>query len=111
MRPLFRKRSGKLGALNGFVEEMLSGQKTIRAYGREEAVLEKFDEKNAEAVDAYTVAEANGTVTGPCVNFINNVSLAMVCLLGSMLFLQGKAGTGGPVQLCPVFPEVFRAHQ
>lgn len=45
MRPLFRKRSGKLGALNGFVEEMLSGQKTIRAYGREEAVLEKFDEK------------------------------------------------------------------
>jgi len=94
VRPLFRKRSGKLGALNGFVEEMLSGQKTIRAYGREEAVLEKFDEKNAEAVDAYTVAEANGTVTGPCVNFINNVSLAMVCLLGSMLFLQGKLGLG-----------------
>ena len=94
VRPLFRKRSGKLGALNGFVEEMLSGQKTIRAYGREEAVLEKFDEKNTEAVDAYTVAEANGTVTGPCVNFINNVSLAMVCLLGSMLFLQGKLGLG-----------------
>ena len=94
VRPLFRKRSGKLGALNGFVEEMLSGQKAIRAYGREEAVLEKFDEKNAEAVDAYTVAEANGTVTGPCVNFINNVSLAMVCLLGSMLFLQGKLGLG-----------------
>ena len=93
-RPLFRKRSGTLGALNGFVEEMLSGQKTIRAYGREEAVLEKFDEMNAEAVDAYTVAEANGTVTGPCVNFINNVSLAMVCLLGSMLFLQGKLGLG-----------------
>ena len=57
-------------------------------------MLEKFDEKNAEAVDAYTVAEANGTVTGPCVNFINNVSLAMVCLLGSMLFLQGKLGLG-----------------
>ena len=94
VRPLFRKRSGKLGALNGFVEEMLSGQKTIRAYGREKAVLEKFDEKNTEAVDAYTVAEANGTVTGPCVNFINNVSLAMVCLLGSMLFLQGKLGLG-----------------
>ena len=94
VRPLFRKRSGKLGALNGFVEEMLAGQKTIRAYGREEAVLEKFDEKNTEAVDAYTVAEANGTVTGPCVNFINNVSLAMVCLLGSMLFLQGKLGLG-----------------
>ena len=62
VRPLFRKRSAKLGQLNGFVEEMLSGQKTVRAYGREEAVLKKFDEKNQEAVDAYTVAEANGTI-------------------------------------------------
>ena len=73
VRPMFRRRSARLGALNGFVEEMLSGQKTTRAYGREAAVLEKFDEKNKMAVDAYTVAEAYGTITGPSVNFINNV--------------------------------------
>ncbi|MEE1329307.1 MAG: ABC transporter ATP-binding protein, partial [Oscillospiraceae bacterium] len=79
VRPLFRRRSARLGQLNGFVEEMLSGQKTVRAYGREKAVLERFDEKNKAAVDAYTVAEANGTVTGPSVNCINNVSLALVC--------------------------------
>ncbi|MBQ3487041.1 MAG: ABC transporter ATP-binding protein, partial [Clostridia bacterium] len=65
VRPLFRRRSARLGELNGFVEEMLSGQKSVRAYGREEAVLERFDEKNGAAVDAYTKAEANGTVTGP----------------------------------------------
>ncbi len=90
VRPLFRRRSAKLGELNGFVEEMLSGQKTVRAYGREKAVLEKFDEKNGTAVDAYTVAEAYGTITGPSVNFINNVSLSLVCVFGSVLFLQGK---------------------
>lgn len=90
VRPLFRRRSAKLGRLNGFVEEMLSGQKTIRAYGREDAVLEKFDEKNKEAVDAYTVAEAFGTITGPSVNFINNISLALVCVFGSTLFLKGQ---------------------
>lgn len=89
VRPLFRKRSAKLGALNGFVEEMLSGQKTIRGYGREKAVLEKFDEKNDAAVEAYTKAEANGTITGPSVNFINNISLALVCTFGSVLFLKG----------------------
>ena len=94
VRPLFRKRSAKLGQLNGFVEEMLSGQKTIRAYGREEAVLERFDEKNRAAVDAYTVAEANGTVTGPAVNCINNFSLSLVCVFGSMLFLRGQIGLG-----------------
>lgn len=94
VRPLFRRRSAKLGALNGFVEEMLSGQKTIRAYGREEAVLERFDEKNRAAVDAYTVAEANGTITGPSVNCINNVSLALVCVFGSVLFLRGQIRIG-----------------
>lgn len=94
VRPLFRRRSARLGELNGFVEEMLSGQKTIRAYGREEKVLEQFDEKNKAAVDAYTVAEANGTITGPSVNFINNVSLALVCVFGSVLFLQGKIRLG-----------------
>jgi ATP-binding cassette subfamily B protein len=94
VRPLFRKRSAKLGALNGFVEEMLSGQKTIRAYGREDAVLEQFDQKNREAVDAYTVAEANGTITGPSVTFINNVSLALISAFGSLLFLRGQVRLG-----------------
>jgi len=94
VRPLFRKRSAKLGQLNGFVEEMLSGQKTVKAYGRESAVLEKFDEKNDAAVDAYTKAEANGTITGPAVNCINNVSLALVCMFGSVLFLRGSIGLG-----------------
>ena len=94
VRPLFRKRSAKLGALNGFVEEMLSGQKTIRAYGREQAVLAGFDRKNNEAVDAYTDAEANGTITGPCINFINNISLSLVCMFGALLFLRGEVLLG-----------------
>ena len=89
VRPLFRRRSAALGRLNGFVEEMLSGQKTVRAYGQEKAVLEQFDRRNQEAVDAYTKAEANGTITGPSVNFINNLSLALVCVFGSTLFLKG----------------------
>ena len=94
VRPLFRRRSARLGELNGFVEEMLSGQKSIRAYGREEVVLERFDEKNKAAVEAYTKAEANGTVTGPSVNFINNVSLALICAFGSLLFLKGQVRLG-----------------
>ena len=94
VRPLFRRRSAKLGQLNGFVEEMLSGQKTIRAYGQEAAVLQRFDEKNEEAVSAYTKAEANGTVTGPSVNFINNASLALVGMFGAVLFLKGQIRLG-----------------
>ena len=94
VRPMFRRRSARLGQLNGFVEEMLSGQKTVRAYGREEAVLEEFDKKNASAVEAYTKAEAYGTITGPSVNCINNVSLALVSVFGSILFMKGHIGLG-----------------
>ena len=89
VRPMFRMRSARLGELNGFVEEMISGQKTIRAYGREDVVLDKFEEKNKAAVDAYTTAETNGTVTGPTVTCINNISLTLVCVFGSLLFLRG----------------------
>ena len=94
VRPLFRRRSASLGEMNGFVEEMLTGQKTILAYGRQEEVLHRFDAKNKKAVDAYTVAEANGTVTGPSITFINNISLAMVCVFGSILFLKGQIRLG-----------------
>ena len=94
VRPMFRIRSTRLGELNGFVEEMISGQKTIRAYGREDAVLEKFEEKNNVAIDAYTRAEANGTVTGPTVTCINNISLTLVCVFGALLFLRGEIMLG-----------------
>ena len=93
-RPLFRRRSAMLGRLNGFVEEMLSGQKSVRVYGREAAVLEGFDEKNKAAVDAYTKAEANGTITGPSVNGVSNISMSLVCIFGAVLFLQGKIRLG-----------------
>ncbi len=94
VRPLFRQRSAKLGKLNGFVEEMLSGQKTIRAYGQENVVLEEFDSKNQEAVNAYIKAESNGSITGPLINSINNISLALVCIFGSLLFLKREIGLG-----------------
>ena len=94
VRPLFRKRSAKLGEMNGFVEEMLSGQKTIRAYGREKAVLKKFSKKNDEAVEAFTKAEGNGSITGPSVLFINNVSLAFVSIFGAGMLITGNLTIG-----------------
>ena len=45
MRPLFRKRSGKLGELNGYSEEMLSGIRTIKGYGREEEISARYEER------------------------------------------------------------------
>lgn len=88
-RPLFRKRSEKLGELNGFVEEMVSGQKTLKAYNQEENTLSRFDTQNEEAVQAYYKAEYYGSTVGPSVNFVNNLSLSFVSLFGALLYLKG----------------------
>lgn len=89
VRPLFRNRSATLGEMNGYIEEMIAGHKTIKTYGAEEAVIRGFDEKNNAASLAYTRAEANGTMTGPTVNLINNLSLALVNVFGAVLKMAG----------------------
>lgn len=94
IRPLFHRRSHKLGELNGFAEEMLSGTKTIRAYRREATVTRRFDRRNKESVDAYYDADYYGAMIGPTVNFVNNLSLSLIMIFGGiLLFLSGSSSS------------------
>lgn len=93
-RPLFRARSKSLGALNGFVEEKVTGQKTIKAYCEEEVVINKFSIRNREAVESYYKSEYYGSMTGPMVNFINNLSLTLISIFGAFLYLTGSMTVG-----------------
>ncbi len=93
-KPMFRKRSAKAGELNGMVEELITGQKTIQAYAKEQVMTDRFDEKNEEAVTAYYNAEYYGSMIGPTVNFINNCSLTAVTVAGSVLYLLKKLSLG-----------------
>lgn len=93
VRPLFRERSRRLGALNGYAEEMLSGSRTISAYGREEVISERFNRRNDEAMDAYYKAEYYGATLGPSVNFINNISMALVAMTGGILYMMSVGGS------------------
>ncbi len=94
VKPLFRRRSAKLGELNGYTEEMLSGQKTIRAYGKEEVMISRFDRHNNEAVQAHYDADYQGSIVGPSVNFINNISLSLIYMFGALLYLSGGITLG-----------------
>ena len=94
VRPLFRLRSAKLGELSGFVEEIITGQKTIKVYNQEKTIIRRFDEKNREAVDSYYRSEYYGSMTGPSVNLINNLSLALVSMFGALLYLFGRLTLG-----------------
>ena len=93
-RPLFIRRSKSYGFMNGFVEEMFSGEKTIQAYAYEDQVCENFAKVNGEAAEAYYKADSRGVAIGPSMGMINNMSLGLIATLGSFLFMGGRVTLG-----------------
>ena len=113
MRPLFRRRAAELAALNGFSEEMLSGLKTIKAYGVEAPIEEKFAAANREAADAYFDADYYGSMLGPAVSLVGNLGTSLIGAAGTLMyvfwgmslgsinaFLQYSRKFSGPVNEC-----------
>ncbi len=92
VRPLFRKRAKKYGELNGFAEEMLTGSRTISAYGRQDVISSRFNQKNDEAMDAFYKAEYNAALLFPTINLINNISLSLVAIMGGILYMLSQNG-------------------
>lgn len=91
-RPLYSKRSAAYGRMNGYVEEMFSGQKTILAYAYEDDVCDEFSGINREAAVAYRNADSLGMTTGPTVGMINNLGLSLIGMVGAALYMLGMAG-------------------
>ena len=86
-RPLYAKRSAAYGAMNGFAEEMFTGQKTILAYAQEERISEKFSDINREAAEAYRNADGMGMRMGPTIGMISNFGLAAIGMGGAVLYM------------------------
>ena len=109
--------------MNGFVEEMFSGEKTIQAYGYEENVSRQFASINEDASDAYFNADVRGVTIGPTMGMMNNLSLALNGTLGSILYMFSYATLGqlssfilysrkfaGPInELANIMNELFSA--
>jgi ATP-binding cassette subfamily B protein len=90
----YRYRNQKLGELNGFSEEMITGQRTIQSYVQEESVLKKFDDINEEASKASYEAGYYSTSVGPSVNFVSNLSVALVGVFGGILYFLSRISIG-----------------
>ncbi|MFA5526439.1 MAG: ABC transporter ATP-binding protein [Acholeplasmataceae bacterium] len=90
----YRIRNQKLGEMNGFAEEMITGHRTIQSYVQEATVLKRFDEINDEASDASYQAGYYSTSVGPSVNFISNLSVALVGVFGGILYFLGHITLG-----------------
>uniref|UniRef100_UPI00402A47D9 ABC transporter ATP-binding protein n=1 Tax=Lachnospira sp. TaxID=2049031 RepID=UPI00402A47D9 len=82
MRVFFRKRQVLLGQLNGNVEEMVTGYKTVVAYNRQQAVVSDFDGVSDELTKVGIKAEILGGSMGPVMNVINNIGFVIIAAFG-----------------------------
>ena len=86
-RPLYARRSQAYGEMNGFAEEMFTGQKTILAYAQEERISERFSKVNREAAEAYKNADGMGMRMGPTIGMISNIGLSAIGMGGAVLYM------------------------
>ena len=93
-QPRYVARSKKYGAMNGFVEELLTGHKTVQAYAYTGRAKEKFAAVNGEAAGGYYDAEYQGVAISPTINFISYLSLALVSMFGAVLYMYSIVSLG-----------------
>ncbi|MDU2264797.1 ABC transporter ATP-binding protein [Clostridium celatum] len=93
----FVKQQNELGILNGYIEEMVSGQKVVSLFSEEEEVKEEFAKINEKLTKSAIIAQGASSVMGPINNFINNISYLIISVTGGYLILKGHTITVGIV--------------
>lgn len=94
MRTFYRKRQALLGELNGTVEEMVAGYRTVVAYEHQGEVIERFDSVSDELTSAGIFAEILGGSMGPVMNVINNVGFVIIAAFGGYFAVNGVISIG-----------------
>ncbi len=94
MRAFYRKRQMLLGSLNGTVEEMVGGYRTVVAYNHQEAVMEEFNKTSDELTRSGIIAEILGSSMGPVMNVINNIGFVIIAAFGGYFAVNGVISIG-----------------
>jgi ATP-binding cassette subfamily B protein len=90
----FRKLQGELGELNGVMEETLSGERVVQAFGQQASSLAVFDQANAAARTAGIQAQVYSMLIPPLMGILNDADMAVVAGLGGWLALRGVVSVG-----------------
>jgi ATP-binding cassette subfamily B protein len=86
-----------VGGINGFLEERVTGQKTLQAYGQQSASIDELRERSIVARDADQKASFLGWLIMPLVRLVSNADVAAVALIGGVMASNGRIGVGTAV--------------
>ena len=90
----YAKQQQSLGGLDGYIEEMVSGQKVVKVFNHEQASLQEFLEKNEKLRKEGTGAQSYAATMVPVVVSISYINYAIVAVLGGILAMRGMADVG-----------------
>ncbi len=91
---MFQQQSKTRGEQTALIDEMIGNQKVVQAFGREEKVLEQFDEINERLRTCSLKAIFFSSLTNPCTRFVNSLVYAAVGIYGAILAISGGISVG-----------------
>ena len=106
-RKYFKDKQARLGDLNGHIEEIVSGQKDVKVFCREEEEIKKFEVLNHKLLDVSVRAEIFSGSIGPVMTALNNMTYAVVVAVGGILMVTGGAMTLGTISNFIIYSKQF----
>ena len=106
-RKYFKAKQEELGALNGHIEEIISGQKVVKVFSREEEEIRKFEKLNDALLAKSVRAEIFSGSIGPIMTAINNMTYAIVVAVGGILMVVGSGMTLGIISNFIIYSKQF----
>nr|WP_321402107.1 ABC transporter ATP-binding protein [uncultured Desulfobacter sp.] len=94
-KPYFDAQQAELGMLNGYIEEMVSGQKVVQLFSREKRVEDRFMVLNKKLTRSAIMAQSLSGVIGPVNNMMNNITFLIVTVCGAVFIIKGMNMTVG----------------
>ena len=88
----FVKQQESIGRTNGFIEEMMEGQKVVKVFCHEDENMEKFDEINNEVFHSSANAHIYSNILMPIMGNLGNITFVLIALCGSVLAISGISG-------------------
>ena len=106
-RKYFKAKQEELGKLNGHIEEIISGQKVVKVFSREEEEIHKFEKLNDALLTKSVRAEVFSGSIGPIMTAINNMTYSIVVAVGGILMVIGNGMTLGIISNFIIYSKQF----
>ena len=95
----FKEQQKEIGAVNGYIEEMIDGQKVVKVFVHEKQAKEEFEQLNDRLCEASTNANTFANILGPVNNNLGHVQYALTAVLGGILAIKGVHSFSGPIMV------------